>query len=105
VRKKIVSPGHPRQMAKEVVEAGVCSGRAVCRILRLSRATNRYRGKAPSLRQRRMMERMRLLSEKHPRYGYRRITALLRQEGWRVGQTAISAAATCAGTARATDQA
>jgi len=33
-----------------------------------------------------MIARMRLLSEKHPRYGYRRITALLRQEGWRVGK-------------------
>jgi putative transposase len=46
----------------------------------------RYRAKAPSLPKRRMMERMRLLSEKHPRYCYRRITALLRQEGWQVGK-------------------
>jgi putative transposase len=81
MRKKVVSPGHRRQMAKEVVEAGVCSGRAVCRILRLSRATYRYRAKPPSPCKRQMIARMRLLSEKHPRYGYRRITALLRQEG------------------------
>jgi putative transposase len=86
MRKKIVSPGHRRQMAQEVVEAGVCSGRAVCRILHLSRATYWYRGKPPSPRQGQMIERMRLLSEKHPRYGYRRITALLRQEGWMVGK-------------------
>lgn len=86
MRKKIVSPGHRRQMAQEVVEAGVCSGRAVCRILGLARATYWYRGKPPSPRQRQMMERMRVLSEKHPRYGYRRITALLRQEGWMVGK-------------------
>jgi len=25
-------------------------------------------------------------SEKHPRYGYRHVTALLRQKGWRVGK-------------------
>jgi transposase InsO family protein len=29
------------------------------------------------------------LSEEHPRYGYRRIAALLRQEGWRVGKRQI----------------
>jgi len=27
---------------------------------------------------------MKELSERHPRYGYRRIAALLRQEGWPV---------------------
>jgi putative transposase len=86
MRKKIVSPGHRRQMAKKVVEAGMCSGRAVCRILRLSRATYWYRGKAPSPCQRQLITRMRLLSEQHPRYGYRRIAALLREEGWRVGK-------------------
>jgi putative transposase len=86
MRKKIVSPGHRRQMAQEVVGAGMCSGRAVCRILGLARGTYWYRGKAPSPRKGQMMERMRVLSEKHPRYGYRRITALLRQEGWRVGK-------------------
>jgi putative transposase len=36
-----------------------------------------------------MMERMGILSEKHPRYGYRRIAALLRQEGWEVGKRQI----------------
>jgi transposase InsO family protein len=29
------------------------------------------------------------LSQEHPRYGYRRIAALLRQEGWRVGKRQI----------------
>jgi transposase InsO family protein len=32
---------------------------------------------------------MRALSEKYPRYGYRRIAALLRQEGWAVGKRHI----------------
>lgn len=32
---------------------------------------------------------MRALSEKHPRYGYRRITALLRREGWSVGRRQV----------------
>jgi len=29
------------------------------------------------------------LSAEHPRYGYRRIAALLRREGWRVGKRHI----------------
>jgi transposase InsO family protein len=34
-------------------------------------------------------ERLAELSAKHPRYGYRRITALLRQEGWAVGKRQV----------------
>jgi transposase InsO family protein len=36
-----------------------------------------------------MIERLRVISEKHPRYGYRRIAALLRREGWKVGKRYI----------------
>ena len=76
-------------MAREVVEAKLCSGRAVCRFLRLSRATYWYRGRVPSPRREQLERRMRELSEEHPRYGYRRIAALLRQEGWTVGKRQI----------------
>jgi hypothetical protein len=33
---------------------------------------------------------MKELSEQHPRYGSRRIAALLRREGWNVGTSATS---------------
>jgi transposase InsO family protein len=36
-----------------------------------------------------LVERLRALSDQHPRYGYRRIAALLRQEGWSVGKRVI----------------
>jgi putative transposase len=85
----MVSPGHRKAVAKEVVAARMCSGRAVCRFLRLSRATYWYRGRVPSPRWEQLERRMRELSEEHPRYGYRRITALLRQEGWAVGKRQI----------------
>lgn len=85
----MVSPGQKKQMAQRVVEAKLCSGRAACRFLRLSRATYGYRGRVPSLRREQVERRMRELSEEHPRYGYRRIAALLRQEGWAVGQRQI----------------
>jgi len=76
-------------MAITVVEAKVCSGRAACRILRLSRSTYWYRGRAPTTGQQQLSERLRVLSERHPRYGYRRMAALLRQEGWSVGKRQI----------------
>ena len=61
-----------------MVAAGVCSGRAVCRILRLSRSTYWYRGRAATTAQRQLWQRLRELSDEHPRYGYRRIAVLLR---------------------------
>ncbi len=72
-----------------MVKRGLCSGRAVCRFLRLSRATFRYRGQPSCSRQRRLGRRLRALSEAWPRYGYRRITNLLREEGWTVGKKHI----------------
>ena len=89
MRKKIVSPGHRRQMAVAVVERGLCSGRAACRILRLSRSTYWYRGRAPTPAQEQLCKRLQELSARQPRYGYRRIAVLLRQEGWRVGKRQI----------------
>lgn len=76
-------------MARKVVEEGLCSGRAACRFLHLSRATYCYRGGPPTDREQQLLKRMRELSEKEPRYGYRRIAALLREEGWRVGKRHI----------------
>jgi len=67
----------------------MCSRRAACRILRLARSTYGYRGRAPTPAENRLRERLQELALKHPRYGYRRITALLRQEGWRVGKRHI----------------
>ena len=89
MRKKIVSPGHRRELALTIVTAGVCSGRAACRILRLSRSTYWYRGGPLPTAKQQLQKRLRELSEAHPRYGYRRIAALLRQEGWRVGRRQV----------------
>lgn len=36
-----------------------------------------------------MVKRLHELSEKHPRYGYRRITASLKREGWRVNRKGV----------------
>jgi len=89
MRKKSLSPGHRRDWAHKVVIDGICSGRAACRILRLARSTYWYRERPLSSAQEQLRKRLREMSEAHPRYGYRRIAALLRQEGWRVGKRQI----------------
>jgi putative transposase len=86
MRKKVVSPASRRAIGREAVSQGLCSGRKVCRYLRLSRATYWYRERPASARERQMIERLHVISQKHPRYGYRRIAALLRREGWAVGK-------------------
>lgn len=78
----MVSPGHKKQLATLVVLDGVCSGRAACRYLGIGRSTFQYQARPPSERRLRLIVRTHELSALHPRYGYRRIVALLRQEGW-----------------------
>lgn len=64
------------------------SERRACRVVGQSRATHRYREKR-SDEQTRLTKRVRELAARHPRYGYRRITALLRMEGWRVNRKRV----------------
>jgi hypothetical protein len=68
------------------VASQLCSGRAACRFLKVSRSTYWYRSKEQTSQEQRLLKRLTELSEKHARYGYRRIAALLRQEGWQVGK-------------------
>lgn len=86
MRKKAVSPASRRAYGREAVRQGLCSARKVCRYLRLSRGTYWYRSRPVPERERQMIQRLRVISEKYPRYGYRRIAALLRREGWDVGK-------------------
>jgi len=60
------------------------SERRACRLLDQPRSTQRYEAEAPSEEERRLVARIHELVRRHPRYGYRMITAKLRQEGWRV---------------------
>jgi putative transposase len=89
MRKKVVSPAHRRAAAQQVVGVGMCSQRTACRYLGLARSTYGYRGRAPTVAEEQLRQRLHALTLKHPRYGYRRIAALLRQEGWRVGKRHI----------------
>ena len=91
-----LSPATRREHVGRLTGEGVCSIRAWCRMLKLARSTWRYRGKAPSEREKALHGRLAELSVKHPRHGYQRIAALLRQEGREVesdGSTCRSMAA------------
>jgi putative transposase len=89
MRKKALSPAARREHAQRLIATGICSGRAACRILRLARSTYRYQGRPASAEEQALQRRLKELSGKHPRYGYRRIAALLRQEGWEAGKRMV----------------
>ena len=65
------------------VQEGFGKVAAACRALGLARASY-YRSGRSSLESRRIRKEVLELSGKHPRYGYRRITALMRREGFEV---------------------
>ncbi|HNR31624.1 MAG TPA: IS3 family transposase, partial [Candidatus Hydrogenedentes bacterium] len=75
-------------MVKGLVQRGVCSERRACEVLDAPRMTVRYERRVrpgeDALRQR-----LRALATKHKRYGFRRMLALLRREGWRVNKKRV----------------
>jgi putative transposase len=64
------------------------SERRACRVTDQSRSTQRYVGRKPG-KDRPLLERMVKLSEENPRYGYRRVWALLRREGFEVNKKRV----------------
>ena len=68
---------------KHVCQATGVSERRACRVVGQNRSTQRHRTLAPQ-DQPSLVTRTLQLAGEYGRYGYRRITALLRREGWRV---------------------
>jgi len=64
------------------------SERRACRAVDQPRSTQRYVARRPEDEER-LVARMMELVRKHPRYGYRRVWALLRREGWQVNRKRI----------------
>jgi putative transposase len=64
------------------------SERRACRVLDQPRSCQRYVAK-PREDEQALVKRMLELARKHPRYGYRFITAKLRQEGWQVNRKRV----------------
>lgn len=82
------NPAWRRQTIRRIQEELGVSERRACTVLSQSRYVQRY-----ELRRREgdrpLIEAMKRLSNKHPGYGYRRIMALLRAEGWSVNHKRV----------------
>ena len=64
------------------------SERRACDVLEQPRTTQRYEPKQPD-RDKALVAAMKRLAGRHPRYGYRFITAKLRQDGWQVNHKRV----------------
>ncbi len=85
----MVSPAQKKQAVEHVIGQGLCSVRRACHYLGLHRSTYRYRPRQPLPQQIQLYQRIVALSWHYPRYGYRRIRALLAQEGWLVSRKQV----------------
>ena len=79
----MVSSSSRRRAIQESIEKGLGGVAQACRAVRLSRSAY-YRTRGQGLARGRIRARVLRLSQAHPRYGYRRITVLLRRAGERV---------------------
>ena len=81
-------PDSKRQAVRQAIEALDVSERRVCQVIGQPRSTQRYDKQIPEdeeLLRQRIIE----LASEYGRYGYRRITALLRNKGWIVNHKRV----------------
>jgi putative transposase len=79
----VVTAAQQRAAAGYLTETYQISQRRACRVLGRSRSTLRYR-RADRPAERPLVKEIRRLARKHPRWGYRKIHALLHRGGWEV---------------------
>ncbi len=84
----LLSPAKKRRAVKQVRKQMSVSERRACRVLDQPRSTQR-RQPGRSREEQRLVNEMVELASEYGRYGYRRITALLRQRGWRVNHKRV----------------
>ena len=85
----MVSPAQKKQAVAYVVDQRLCSERRACRYLGVHRSPYRYPVKSPLPQQVQLHQRIVSLSWQYPRYGYRRIRAVLEREGWSVSRKQV----------------
>lgn len=73
---------------KELQEKKGVSERRACKVIGQPRSSQRYE-EEENEEEKRLIKRLHELAEKHPRYGYRRIRAVLKEEGWRVNSKRV----------------
>ncbi len=84
----MVTPAQRRQAVRQLQETFGVSQRRACHLLGQPRSTQRQTPKT-SQEEERLVRRMLELVRRHPRFGYRRMGALLRREGWRVNRKRV----------------
>jgi transposase InsO family protein len=84
----MVSPSRRRAAVQALVRWHKVSERRACKLIGLHRSTMRYRPQDSDY-ERKLVTRMVALAEANPFYGYKKIWALLRQEGWHVNRKRI----------------
>jgi hypothetical protein len=84
----VISPDRKRQAVNQAVQALDVSERRACWVVGQSRATQRY-FKRPADDEDFLTSRVVELASQYGRYGYRRVTALLRNQGWIVNHKRV----------------
>jgi len=84
----VISPDRKRKAVNQAIQALDVSERRACRVVGQPRATQRY-NKRPADDEDFLTSRIIELASRYGRYGYRRVTALLRNEGWIVNHKRV----------------
>jgi putative transposase len=83
-----VSPARRRRAVEHLQRVLGVSERWACRLVGQHRSTQRHQPAEPD-RDRALRAELRQLSRAHPRWGYRRAHAVLREQGWVVNRKAV----------------
>jgi putative transposase len=84
----VISPARRRQLVDHVQGQLGVSERRACRVLNQPRSTQRYHA-VEAEDEDQLTARIIALASEYGRYGYRRVTALLRREGWQVNHKRV----------------
>jgi len=84
----MVSPLARRSAVRYLAKQGRCSQRRACAVVRIPRSLVRYIARRRK-DEAKLVRKIHRLAIRHSRYGYRRITVLLRREGFRVNKKRV----------------
>jgi hypothetical protein len=84
----MVSPARRRAAVHYLVQRHAVSERRACKLNGQHRSTQRYDAVPPDYEMR-LVKAMNELADRHPRYGYRTVWALLRSDGWAINRKRI----------------
>jgi len=84
----MVSPDAQRRGVTHLVQAKCISQRRACQLVGAARSTVRYRRRRAA-DEAALVEALQQQVQRHPVYGYRPITALLRRQGWQVNHKRV----------------